>query len=686
MLLSALSHAGAGGGALGGAWPAWSTIAAQAVFALSVFGYVRQLPEPLREQNFLSLLRQLVLGPGLLALAGLALHLLARLLADPGGPGPDGPAASLHTAIYTLNLGLFVFYVARVNYAWRSLVLFKAARGLRRAWPWFEVLLGGGLLLVLLNRAVPLGLMYGLLGALGLFGVYLSANQKWVAYLAPPQRWQAMGYELAILGGLLLFLAYFRYAQHAPQLLTPLAQESFLLLTASFAAFYSAAGLLVAFFNLPTAVVFEQRRVEVLSLQRLMQVIQRGQTAADIYRVLLESTIETTGADAAWLDVVPADGVLASPPPADCRYQLGAAPAEALRAAFEHQGRGRVEFLSNDLGTQAAFAGLDLPFSSVMVQPLSTPEHYYATLYLLKTTPNGFELDDLTMLQAFTSQAVLSLENLQLAAASLQNQRVQDELRIAALVQEGLIPRKLPTDDWFEISSYAQAAREVGGDFYDLLLLPGRRLAVLIGDVSGKGVTAAFHMAQMKGIFHSLMQPNPLAKTERTQYPVPSQFMTQANAALAHCLEKSSFITASLFLIDYENGGFMFARAGHCHALYYSSNQEKVEYFQSPGLGLGIIRGPGYEKHISNQFFDYAPGDVMVMYTDGIVEARDAAGNEYGEGRLLLRLEESYYRSAEAIQAFIVGDLHAFTAGQPMHDDQTLLVIKFKTAQPDGRP
>ena len=205
---------------------------------------------------------------------------------------------------------------------------------------------------------------------------------------------------------------------------------------------------------------------------------------------------------------------------------------------------------------------------------------------------------------------------------------------------------------------------------------------MLIGDVSGKGVTAAFHMAQMKGIFHSLMQPNPLAKTERTRYPVPAQFMTQANAALAHCLEKSSFITASLFLIDYENGGFMFARAGHCHALYYSSNQEKVEYFQSPGLGLGIIRGPGYEKHITNQFYDYAPGDVMVMYTDGIVEARDGAGNEYGEGRLLLRLEESYYRPADEIRTFIMADVHAFTAGQPMHDDQTLLVIKFKLAQP----
>ena len=679
LLLSALRHAGALGGALDGVGPAWPTLTAQAGFALVVFLYVRQLPEPLREQDFLGLLRRLVLGPGLLALAGLGLGLLARLVAA-GWPGLE---PGLGAAIYTVNLGLFVFYVARVNYAWRSLVLFKSRSVLRRGWPLFELLLGFGLLFVLLDQAVPLALMYGLLGALSLFGVYLSANQKWVAYLSTPQRWQAMGYETLILGGLLLFLAYFRYAGRADAHLTaPAAQQAFLLLTASFAAFYAAAGLLVAFFNLPTSVVFEQRRAEVLSLQCLMQVIQRGQTAADIYRVLLESTIQTAEAHAAWLDVEPAEGVLASPPPAAGRYELSAVQTQALRAAFEQQGLLRTEFWSNDLTAQAAFRGLGLPHRSVLVQPLATAEQYYGTLYLLKNQPNGYETADLTVLQAFTSQAVLSLENLQLAAASLQNQRVQDELRIAALVQEGLIPKKLPTDDWFDIASYAQAAREVGGDFYDLLLLPGRRLAVLIGDVSGKGVTAAFHMAQMKGIFHSLMQPNPLAKTERTRYPVPAQFMTQANAALAHCLEKSSFITASLFLIDYENGGFMFARAGHCHALYYSSNQEKVEYFQSPGLGLGIIRGPGYEKHITNQFYDYAPGDVMVMYTDGIVEARDGAGNEYGEGRLLLRLEESYYRPADEIRTFIMADVHAFTAGQPMHDDQTLLVIKFKLAQP----
>jgi sigma-B regulation protein RsbU (phosphoserine phosphatase) len=307
----------------------------------------------------------------------------------------------------------------------------------------------------------------------------------------------------------------------------------------------------------------------------------------------------------------------------------------------------------------------------------------YGTLYLLKRQRQGFDRENMSILQTFTSQTVLSIENLQLMARSIQNERVQEELKIASSVQDSLIPKNLPTDNWFEISSHALAAKEVGGDFYDFLHLPGRRLAILIGDVSGKGVTAAFHMAQMKGIFHALMQENPLARTEREKFPVPSKFMSQANTALVHCLEKSSFITASLYIIDYEHGGFVFARAGHCHTLYYHSIKEEVSYFRTAGLGLGIIRNESYERHIKNQFYDYNPGDVMVIYTDGIVEARAADQTEYGEDRLKQMLERTYYLSADEIKTQILEDLAEFSRGQPIHDDQTLLVIKFRASQPE---
>ncbi|MBU6120135.1 PP2C family protein-serine/threonine phosphatase [Hymenobacter siberiensis] len=424
------------------------------------------------------------------------------------------------------------------------------------------------------------------------------------------------------------------------------------------------------------------RESEMLSLQRLAQIVQRGQTSTEVYHVLLNSAVATVRADAAWIDLNP-NHTGTDDTNATQYYNITPVQAEALRTSLRAHPPVEGEYVTNDLNHHSSFTSASQAFRSLIQLPLRGLHFSYGTLYLLKVEPGTFNREDLSILQTFTGQAVLSIENLELMQTSLANQRTQEELKIASQVQDSLIPKNLPTDNWFEISSHSLAAKEVGGDFYDFLHLPGRRLAVIIGDVSGKGVTAAFHMAQMKGIFHSLMQENPLAKNERDKFPVPSKFMAQANTALVHCLEKSSFITSSLYIIDYEQGGFVFARAGHCHTLYYHALREEVFYFDSTGLGLGIIRNESYEKHIKNQFYDYSPGDVMVIYTDGIVEARGGSGtDEYGEDRLKLRLEESYFQEAEDIKNFILADLNGFTHGHPIHDDQTLLVIKFKSAQP----
>ncbi|WP_156176324.1 PP2C family protein-serine/threonine phosphatase [Hymenobacter terrenus] len=676
LLLSALSHSGAGPWL--GTWPEWATQLAQGVFVLSIFLYYRYRPTPLEGQAFVRLLRQLLMGPGLLALACVGLHLLERLAKDQPVFGSN---SLFFSSVYTLNLGLFVIFLARTNYAWRALVLFRSSARLQREWTVFEILLGATLLFRLGGINPPGYIGIPIVVGLGLYGIYLSGHQKWVAYLSQREKWRAVLLQAGLLLGVLIFVQYFRLTQADPQLIAPQPQHAFLLLTAFFSAFYALMGLLVTFFNLPIADIIEQRRNEILRLQRLTQIIQRGQTSVEVYHILLESAVQTVQADAAWLDLDPSHARV-DVNEATFYFNLMPDQAGELRERLGENNLPEGDFITNDLQLRPGFVGSPQRFRSLLQLPMRGLHYNYGMLYLLKIEPHTFDREDLNILQTFTSQAVLSIENLELVRTSLENQRTQEELKIASQVQESLIPKNLPTDNWFEISSHSLAAKEVGGDFYDFLHLPGRRLAVIIGDVSGKGVTAAFHMAQMKGIFHSLMQENPLAKNERDKFPAPSKFMAQANAALVHCLEKSSFITSSLYIIDYEQGGFVYARAGHCHTLYYHALREEVFYFDSAGLGLGIIRNESYEKHIKNQFYDYSPGDVMVIYTDGIVEARGEGGAEYGEDRLKLRLEESYFQSAEDIKSFILADLNAFTYGYPIHDDQTLLVIKFKSAQP----
>ena len=677
LLLSALSHSGASPWL--GLWPQWTTQVTQGAFVLGIFLYYRYKPSPLQGQAFVRLLRNLLTGPGLLALACVGLHLLERLAKDQ----PVFNSNQLFfTSIYTLNLGLFIIFLARTNYAWRALVLFRSSPRLQREWTLFEVLLGATLLFRLVGVNPPDYLGIPIVAGLGLYGIYLSGHQKWVAYLSQHEKWRAILLQLGLLLSVLIFVQYFRVTQIDPQLIAPQPQYAFLLLTAFFSAFYALMGLMVTFFNLPIADIIEQRRNEILRLQRLTQIIQRGQTSAEVYTILLESAVQTAQADAAWLDLS-ASHIGGDASEQTYYFNLTKDSVDELRARLKGHDLPEGEFITNDLNLRAGFEGAPQHFRSLLQLPMRGLQFNYGMLYLLKLEPHTFDREDLSILQTFTSQAVLSIENLELVRTSLVNQRTQEELKIASQVQDSLIPKNLPTDNWFEISSHSLAAKEVGGDFYDFLHLPGRRLAVIIGDVSGKGVTAAFHMAQVKGIVHSLMQENPLAKKERDKFPVPSKFMAQANMALTHCLEKSSFITSSLYVIDYEQGGFVFARAGHCHTLYYHALREEVFYFDSAGLGLGIIRNESYEKHIKNQFYDYSPGDVMVIYTDGIVEARGGNGTEeYGEDRLKLRLEESYFQDADDIKRYILDDLNGFTFGHPIHDDQTLLVIKFKSAQP----
>jgi serine phosphatase RsbU (regulator of sigma subunit) len=378
--------------------------------------------------------------------------------------------------------------------------------------------------------------------------------------------------------------------------------------------------------------------------------------------------MNASNADAAWLEVFDETGS-----PRIIEFDtITNEEAQMICEVLQEYNVAGIEYVNNNLAHNLGFKALNLPWRSLNVVPLRSQKRNYGTLYLLKDLEQAFDRESINIIRTFTSQTILTIENLRLVAESLQNERYKEELKIASSVQESLIPKTFPSDSWFEISCYSQAAKEVGGDFYDFLQLSEDRIAIIIGDVSGKGISAAFHMAQMKGIFHGLMQDD----------LQPVEFMQKANNALTHCLERTSFITAALYIIDYKLKGFFFARAGHCHTLYYNSMTLETFYFNTEGLGLGIIRDQSYNKRIHNMHYDYNPGDVMVIYTDGIIEARNPNQDEYGEDRLREMLNQTYHLEAEDIKYAIINDLNEFS-DENIYDDQTLIVIKFKNVQPN---
>ncbi len=635
------------------------------VFIVSVFLFQRLHTEALKGTDFIGYLWNLFSKAGVAAYLSVALYLVYRVYTN----YTDEQSTLLLHLVYQVNFGLLILFLAKAFYIWRQLLLYHKNKFLQIAWDWFELLLGATLLLTIFNFDYTSYVFLPLIALMGFYILFLCTNMKWVAYLTFNNKSRSLVLLGAILLSCYIFARFFLNTADSPELVTDYTDVGFLLLAMSFVSMYSLAAFLVSLFSLPTSSVFEQKSEDLLNFQRLSLSIQQGQSEAQVYDMLVESTIKASDASAAWFEII-----RNGEPQVTHLLNIQEPQIESIRHLLQEYNIHHMDYINNNLSRNPGFRNLALPWKSMAILPIKSSKHLSGVLYLIKDVEGGFDQETVNVLRTFTSQTTLTIENLRLVNESLQNERYKEELKIATQVQESLIPKTFPTDSWFEISTHSVAAKEVGGDFYDFLQLSESRIAIIIGDVSGKGISAAFHMAQMKGIFHGLMQ----------QDMAPSEFMKQANNALSRCLERTSFITSALYIIDYRMKGFMFARAGHCHTLYYNSMMDNVFYFQTDGLGLGIIRDKkNYASHIREMYYDYNPGDVMVIYTDGIVEARSPKNEEYGEDRLLYMLEQTYHLEADDIKYAIINDLNDFTGPGNLYDDQTLLVIKFRPTQPN---
>jgi sigma-B regulation protein RsbU (phosphoserine phosphatase) len=186
--------------------------------------------------------------------------------------------------------------------------------------------------------------------------------------------------------------------------------------------------------------------------------------------------------------------------------------------------------------------------------------------------------------------------------------------------------------------------------------------------VSGKGTSAAFHMSQMKGVFHGLAQLD----------LSPEEFMIKANKAINSSLDKTSFITISYFVLDQTKKEVKFARAGHCPTLFYEQNKKQASYFTNKGLGLGIVRNDSFANYVQPREFNYSSGDVLILYTDGITEAKNFKGEEYGYDRLADVINKNAAKEAIEIQELIINDVYEFCGHSEIDDDYTAVILKFK--------
>jgi sigma-B regulation protein RsbU (phosphoserine phosphatase) len=261
-----------------------------------------------------------------------------------------------------------------------------------------------------------------------------------------------------------------------------------------------------------------------------------------------------------------------------------------------------------------------------------------------------------------------------------EKERLQHELAIARQVQLGLLPKELPKIPDFEIAANLETANEVGGDFYDIAEAGDGKYLITIGDVSGKGTSAAFYMAQCICLIRFSMQFT----------REPAEIAVRLNEYFAGpTVDKEVFVTAIIGLLDSKSGKFQFVRAGHTMPFYLPADKsKKINEIKSTGLGIGLAKKNSFMKRVLKpKEIEFRRGDSVILCTDGLLEAArpgpawDDEDNGkvvtfYGEERFKALLENSRDLSPAAILETVQNDIETFYGGAPRVDDYTLIILR----------
>jgi sigma-B regulation protein RsbU (phosphoserine phosphatase) len=287
--------------------------------------------------------------------------------------------------------------------------------------------------------------------------------------------------------------------------------------------------------------------------------------------------------------------------------------------------------------------------------------------------PNYSQEKRLEIITGIAHQAALTIQNERLQQARLSSERLERELELAREIQQTFIPNNRiveQVDSGWDIAVKWRAARQVAGDFYDLIELPGKRLGLIVADVADKGMPAALLMA----LTRTLVRATALEEAS------PASVLARVNNLLVPDVKRGMFVTAAYAVLCLDSGHLIYANAGHCLPLLHPCDGP-LRQLPKGGMALGVVGGLEFE----DQSAELAPGDRLVLYSDGVTEAFSPQGEMYGEGRLIQVIERNAHSPAQAVLDAVLGSVHGFTHNAPPDDDLTLLVLRRAERPAAGR-
>jgi len=413
----------------------------------------------------------------------------------------------------------------------------------------------------------------------------------------------------------------------------------------------------------------------------------------DLHRLIVEGAtriLDAHGgalylADRTGAKLVPAFISKGCPPlvevPADILQQAAAAPIALESYLRLHSvplgegGIGRVwqtgqSVCLNELSEAPELAKLrDTSFgtASMMISALLYGKQNMGVL-ALANGPMGapFSQSDFVVFKSIAEQSAFALYNAIIYSEANEKKRLDHDLEIARDIQRILLPAEAPAVNGFEISGINVPARQVSGDYFDYIKVDDQRLGVAIADVSGKGVPASLIMAICRSVLRS----------QAAQNPSPADVLQKVNRQLYPDIKEDMFISMAYLILDHAHNGVVLSRAGHDAPLLYKSSSQTVTPLKPPGMVLGIDSGSVFDRLTSDVAVPLERDDCLVLYTDGVTEAIDTQGDEFGIERTIQAVCASAMNGAPAIVNRLIDDLRTFVGSQSQNDDITLIAIR----------
>jgi sigma-B regulation protein RsbU (phosphoserine phosphatase) len=302
------------------------------------------------------------------------------------------------------------------------------------------------------------------------------------------------------------------------------------------------------------------------------------------------------------------------------------------------------------------------PIESFLSVPLRVKNKMQGVLTVFNKRSNEkFSSNDQKLLSIIASQSAQIIENARLLEEERNLRMMQEEMRVAKETQINLLPKEFPIINGYQIAAKSIPAKEVGGDYYDLIQIDDNCFAFCLGDVSGKGMPAAMLMSNLQATLRSHTVSNNLCK----------DIISVSNQLLYNSTDPTKFATLFYGIINLASNEIVFCNAGHNNPLLYTDNKNIVE-LKTGGIMLGCLPDSDFE----DEKISIKKNDVIVIYSDGISEAMNESEEEYGEEKLKELISNHIEDSPDKIIENILSDVEMFVGKASQWDDMTLMIIK----------